>query len=134
MFLAVWVVGMYVMWGWPTTREKYHTFQMGSPSGFVGTLHAEDAFGVSRWLLRETRETETDYRFTSFERDPLQIAPRGLAAALIMTIVSSLILYIAWRAAVHAFTCAAGTCDACGYDLTGLAQPRCPECGMEIPN
>ncbi len=61
--------------------------------------------------------------------DRVRIVPRGFTAALIMSIVSSLILYVAWRAAVNAFTCAAGTCDGCGYDLTGLAQPRCPECG-----
>jgi hypothetical protein len=34
-----------------------------------------------------------------------------------------------WRRAVR---CAAGRCRHCGYDLTGLTEPRCPECGGDF--
>ncbi len=26
-----------------------------------------------------------------------------------------------------------GTCPKCGYDITGVDSPRCPECGTKLP-
>ncbi|MCL4197837.1 MAG: hypothetical protein KJZ69_10130 [Phycisphaerales bacterium] len=119
-FLAVWGVGMFLCWGW--------TMFPWSPDAVVdraGTPYSVyfQRFGFSDWLVRQEL---VNGAIIIIE---WHVVPRGLAVALIVTAVSSLILYVAWRAAVNAFTCAAGTCDGCGYDLTGLAQPRCPECG-----
>lgn len=121
-FLAVWVVGMYLCWGW-TMVPLYPNAEVDR----AGESHAvyDQKFGFSEWLMR-WELVNVNSKAIMIE---WHVAPRGLAVALIVTAVSSLILYVAWRAAVHTFTCAAGTCDACGYDLTGLAQPRCPECG-----
>ena len=51
-------------------------------------------------------------------RDVLYSAYLLLALAL---------LYFVWKRPRRAFP--PGHCQRCGYDLTGLAEPRCPECG-----
>lgn len=66
------------------------------------------------------------------------VLPRWLFEALVMTAVGLAIGY-GWlwlerrryRRALWAHLCTLGvpTCQHCGYNLTGLAQPRCPECG-----
>jgi len=90
-----------------------------------------DSYGFSGWLSGERKRRFGPYPDDNPPIDKAWIVPRGLAAALIMTAVSSLILCVAWRAAVNAFPCVAGTCDACGYDLRALRAARCPECGEE---
>lgn len=124
-FLAVWVVGMFLCWG--SINESW----TGGGKGLDGITRSmvERTFGFSKWLTWRQITHESTATVVMIE---WAIAPRRIVAALIVTAVSSLILYVAWRAAVNALTCAAGTCDACGYDLTGLAQPRCPECGEII--
>jgi len=159
MFLAVWVVGMYVLWGWASigpwasaedverpasaSDAAPSTIQLGDPLPRRGqaiytpifdliSVQRIEIYGAAGWLVCKRVSGPAFYPRPDMSIKTAEVVPRGLAAALIMTAVSSLILYVAWRAAVHAFTCAAGTCDTCGYDLTGLVQPRCPECGMEV--
>lgn len=122
-FLAVWVAGMYLCWVQPRSSLSWDPTFEGQVGFWYGRL------GFTGWVSMEYMWSLTGSMAPTISFD---LEPRGLAAALIMTIVSSLILCVAWRTAVNAFTCAAGTCDACGYDLTGLAQPRCPECGTEV--
>lgn len=120
LFLLVWMGGMYLCWGWPLSP-------LGWDPKTDGTLGYEySKFGFTGWLSRETvwRQVPASAADTSF-----QVEPRGLVTALIITAVSSLILYVGWRAAVGGFACARGVCDGCGYDLRALSASRCPECG-----
>lgn len=122
-FLAVWVAGMFLCW---FVAVESWTPDMVLDDAGISQSAFTWRYGFSEWLLIEQPITES-----SVMRSPSRwrVEPRGLVVGVIMTIVSSLVLFVAWRAAVNAFTCAAGTCDGCGYDLTGLAEPRCPECG-----
>lgn len=91
-----------------------------------------DRFGFGGWLAISRSHIGLPWDWAG---DPpverMWIEPRGLTAALIITAVSSLILYVGWRAAVNGFTCARVICDGCGYDLRALKAARCPECGEE---
>ncbi len=136
-FLLVWVAGMYLCWGWDTVTRQTETREamvMGPvPPSDISSVKVElpvasiREFGFSEWL-----HVAVDL---NLKGDPViagrsvNVSPRGLTVALIVSALSSLILYVVWRALVGGFTCAAGTCDGCGYDLRALSASRCPECG-----
>ncbi|MCC6909890.1 MAG: hypothetical protein IT430_18295 [Phycisphaerales bacterium] len=126
-FLLVWLAGMYVMWGWRVS------VRMGLDYSMTSHWSQRVTYGVGDWLAYHRHETQSMLGGPMhLEDEGFEISPRGITAALIMTAVSSLILYVVWRALVGGFTCAAGTCDGCGYDLRALDGVRCPECGMEF--
>lgn len=63
----------------------------------------------------------------------LQHVERGFWVGVILSAVFWLVA--AWlvaraRRAKRSLRSALGCCAACGYSLTGLIEPRCPECGM----
>lgn len=101
----------------------------GSPRTTIDEYRI-DRFGFVGWLATKRSRMGLTWNWAGEPRvDRLYVEPRGLTVALIMTAVSSLILYVGWRAAVGGFSCAPGTCDGCGYDLRALSAARCPECG-----
>lgn len=121
-FLAIWTAGMFLCW--LSIAESWTGGGMDR-QGVTRSMH-EITFGFSEWLTW----SEIIHESTQIKRtEHWQVEPRGLAVALIMTALSSLILYVGWRAAVGGFACARGTCDGCGYDLRALSASRCPECG-----
>jgi hypothetical protein len=63
-------------------------------------------------------------------RVTLLVAPFWLPSLLFVLLVGGPLFFL-WRRR----TCRrwAGHCPACGYSLTGLLEPRCPECGRETP-
>jgi hypothetical protein len=60
----------------------------------------------------------------------------ALATLLLMAVtVAAGVVGAAMEWAAHFARAArrdAGRCEGCGYDLTGLASSRCPECGRAI--
>ena len=143
-FLLVWVAGMYLCWGWPVQGEWVYiddpvlppprydgNGQMLDISVAIDEFRV-DRFGFVGWLATTRSHSGLPWDWAG---DPavedMWIEPRGLTVALIMTAVSSLILYVGWRAAVGGFVGPRGVCDGCGYDLRALDAARCPECGEE---
>jgi len=60
----------------------------------------------------------------------------GFGVVFLGAAVAALIVFAMCRSSVAAFVrlraafaIPEGHCQACGYDLTGLSEPRCPECG-----
>ena len=63
----------------------------------------------------------------------------GLERSLVVKTWIVVLLLMAWPVwrffrgpARRARRAAAGCCRRCGYDLTGLTEPRCPECGGDV--
>ena len=56
------------------------------------------------------------------------LAGRALVEVLLIWFVALLALPLLGRERQRE----PGCCDACGYDLAGLAADRCPECGEEV--
>lgn len=48
-----------------------------------------------------------------------------------ITMAAGLAAWSAWRCR-HPLANPAGECPVCGYDLTGLRRPVCPECGADV--
>jgi len=56
-----------------------------------------------------------------------------LALSILATILIGLLSYTCFQYYVRRNRLPKGTCDECGYDLTGVPSRRCPECGTKIP-
>lgn len=58
-----------------------------------------------------------------------------LLLVLLTLLAAALFVYLVWRNAYfRGWRAARGApprCPACGYNLSGLSQSRCPECGRE---
>lgn len=61
-------------------------------------------------------------------RVTLLVAPFWLPSLLFVLVVGGP-LFLLWRR--RTWRRLTGHCPACGYSLTGLSEPRCPECGRE---
>ncbi len=55
-----------------------------------------------------------------------------LLIVIAVAIVMALIRYVRRRALIKDRLSEARRCDGCGYNLTGITVPRCPECGVVI--
>ena len=56
-------------------------------------------------------------------------APLVIIAAIL--VVASIAMRFSYLRLVNRARIAAHLCDECGYDLTGVPSPKCPECGAE---
>jgi fructose-specific phosphotransferase system IIC component len=63
----------------------------------------------------------------------------GVVTAFITSLTSVLVVHVVWRGPLQAQIRrelnerGIPLCIRCGYNLTGLTQPRCPECGTPFP-
>lgn len=129
------VLGVMSFWPREVRVELFRTDQQWATlSAFDGTLWLLHDFktkpggaGINRdWEFGPCRfvtHLNGPLRVTVL-RGPFWIPPFALGFSV------GLPMIVVWRRKVNRTL--RGMCIACGYDLTGLTEPRCPECG-EIP-
>lgn len=98
-------------------------------SNTVGIYESTTTFSPQGVMVRET--TTGPFGITTF---PLFFGLLlGPCMALMLGLASGLVAR-SWLVDREARRCArTPACFACGYDLTGVAAPRCPECGDAHP-
>ena len=84
------------------------------------------------WTLASAIGTTAPSQSQAISKDPLvrihHQAVLNVALAAVFLALAVVFLIAARRAKRQAWV-AAGCCPKCGYILTGLCEPRCPECG-----
>ncbi len=128
-----WHVGVDVLPGEMALRY----FTADVPAGQAGPLWRKSFAGVAIELERVAFPTVTVASPMLAARQPQ--ATLGFERSLVVRTWILALLLIAWPVwrlfrgpARRARRAVAGCCRRCGYNLTGLTQPRCPECGGDI--
>ena len=103
------------------------SFCAGIASVFVGILSKPAAFWVAAcsialWALA--------ILMAGLERVELSC---GTAAFAIPFVLPGIFAAYVFRPVQSAKRNDGAVCGECGYNLTGLAEPRCPECGTPFP-
>ncbi len=94
---------------------------------------------VHNWLIGPNHQRVAkefwfgQVRFMSSVQPPLRVtlvAGPFWFPSLLFTIVAGTPLFFIWRRKLKRKL--TGLCVECGYNLTGTAEPRCPECGRRV--
>ena len=118
----LWVIGMYssvyysgVGWGCAVIEAGQVRIYMGSTSGGGWLVYANDPAPAIRW-----------YWPKCYYSSPTSM---GIELPLwIPMLVVGVPTVLSW----HRSRPVPGHCQKCGYNLAGLPEPRCPECGTEF--
>ncbi len=128
--LAVWIGSKWylVMWTWPHDRFGITLFNQGwfGCHYFDGFSQYTGGFSFGTTPVRELRWgfTQREYAISSGGTMWYAFAPLWLPL-----LISCVFTAWAWR--VDRRLSRIGMCQKCGYDLTGLSDSACPECGVK---
>jgi len=116
------------IWGVPhSTGPIQHT-----PESMI-RYRIATTYGIPGWLIY----VDYKWKLSDPPAGSWHICPLGVAVALGLTAFAAIIARWASRAArMSRFLRRpppSPFCLRCGYNLTGLPTPRCPECGHESP-
>lgn len=126
------VLGVMSFWPREVRVELFRTdHQWATLSAYDGTLWLLHDFKTKPGGTGINRDWEFGRcRFVTHLNGPLRVTVlRGpfWVPPLIFGLGVGVPIILVWRRKV--IRAQGGKCLACGYDLTGLAEPRCPECG-----
>ena len=121
-------------------RIAFRYYTAGDPSASTVRTEEREIFGFGFSRVRvEMPSVVSPFRSRMFGTNFGSRAPPGLERSLILPLWALVILFGLWplwcffRGPLRrARRRAAGCCPPCGYNLTGLIEPRCPECGTEF--
>ena len=128
--LAGW--GPYYGLSWGTIPDRHATFIGVFEGDFLGTYVAPAAGNHLPTLVRRSclgfgfsrgAHPDNPTRFILMAYCPFWIPVLLLAAYPILVLIKTIRRRLRPKP---------GLCSKCGYNLTGLPEPRCPECGTEF--